>query len=578
MGFSSLILVSLALAALIATASAGPPYCEASNSTCFPPDTELAAFNKSVDGRLIKNKPYGLPCYKATYNAAACIEIAANKGNASWRVQQPAAVMYPIWENSGGDKGCPVPPLPANGSAPAPLEGNCTLGSVSPYIVNASCVDHIVNTVKVAAKYNLRLRIKNSGHDYFGRSSSQGALTIWTHYMSDTELIEDFKLCGSSQTRPVVSAGPGMDVEQLYAITGKYNYVSPGGYTPTVGVSGGFVLGGGTGPLGSIFGMGVDNVVQFEVVTADGKVKVANGCTNVDLFWALRGGGGAFGVVTRAYFKVYPAFDAVNTFFGQITCPDNASYANLISQMVDLQVPLRDAGQVGIWQAYGKQRAVTIISLHPLRSNATEDPSMAQKLYNPALGANRCNSTSKVAQFTGSSSWNDAYKAFILPIILKNGPVGINIFNLSRLVSYDLMKSKEKLQKVKEFIANLDPDISFLWQNDVGEASTKVAPDATSVHPDWRNAFAFVNIPVVWPWDGNANLGFSKSDRLMWSASKAFDTWTAYSNEDMNFERDFQQSFWGENYPRLIQIKEEVDPDLLFQCPSCVGSEATVRQ
>jgi hypothetical protein len=86
------------------------------------------------------------------------------------------------------------------------------------------------------------------------------------------------------------------------------------------------------------------DVVQFEAITADGKLKTANACTNPDLFWALRGGGGTFGVVTRTYLKTYPPLRVIDTIAGDITCRDRKDYETVISHLVDLQVPLRNAG------------------------------------------------------------------------------------------------------------------------------------------------------------------------------------------------------------------------------------------
>jgi FAD/FMN-containing dehydrogenase len=92
----------------------------------------------------------------------------------------------------------------------------------------------------------------------------------------------------------VVKAGPGVDVEALYKWGGENGRVTIGGTTTTVGATGGYILGGGLGPLVPYYGMGVDNVLQYEVVTADGDIKIANECQNQDLFWAMRGGGGMY--------------------------------------------------------------------------------------------------------------------------------------------------------------------------------------------------------------------------------------------------------------------------------------------
>lgn len=92
--------------------------------------------------------------------------------------------------------------------------------------------------------------------------------------------------------------------------------------------------------------MAVDNVLQFEVVTADGTKKTVNECQNPDLFWALRGGGGAFGVTTRVYFKTSPAPKAINTVVGRIECGDPKTYKDLINRIINIQVSLRNEGHV----------------------------------------------------------------------------------------------------------------------------------------------------------------------------------------------------------------------------------------
>ena len=69
--------------------------------------------------------------------------------------------MFTNWEQREDLAGCPVPDPPENGTAPAPVAGNCTLGAMPHYVVNASCVDDIAKAVEFSARYNLRLRIKN---------------------------------------------------------------------------------------------------------------------------------------------------------------------------------------------------------------------------------------------------------------------------------------------------------------------------------------------------------------------------------------------------------------------------------
>lgn len=182
--------------------------------------------------------------------------------------------MYPNWEldSENGNVGCPVPDtIPT-----APLTGPCTLGALASFVVNASSADDIAKSVKFAAKFNLRLRIKNvcalfprlhrlfslqTGHDYTGRSSAPGSFTIWTGHLDSTELIPNFTPSGCSpfSSTPVIAAGPAVDVEQLYAAGAQYNVTTIGGATPSVGATGGYIIGGGTGLLATKYGLGVDS-------------------------------------------------------------------------------------------------------------------------------------------------------------------------------------------------------------------------------------------------------------------------------------------------------------------------------
>lgn len=94
-----------------------------------------------------------------------------------------------------------------------------------------------------------------------------------------------------------------------------------GGDCGHVGAAGGWLQGGGHGVLASRFGLGVDNTLQWEIVTADGVLKIANACQNKDLFWALRGGGGGtWGVATRAWVKAHPREELVGLTYVLMAC------------------------------------------------------------------------------------------------------------------------------------------------------------------------------------------------------------------------------------------------------------------
>ena len=94
----------------------------------------------------------------------------------------------------------------------------------------------------------LRKDLKKSGHDYTGRSSGEGSLSVWTRQLNDAELVANFvPECTNAKPQPVISAGPAVNVEELYQFGSANGVDTIGGFTQTVGATGGYILGGGTG-------------------------------------------------------------------------------------------------------------------------------------------------------------------------------------------------------------------------------------------------------------------------------------------------------------------------------------------
>ena len=124
--------------------------------------------------------------------------------------------MWPVYEGST----C-LPGTPGNTT--------CTLGGYPSYVVNASTVAHIQLAVKFVREHDLRLVVKNSGHDYLGKSTGGGALSIWTHRLNDMKYLEDYQ---SKRYRgAAIKMGAGVQAEQLYRTAKKVGFtpVSVGG-------------------------------------------------------------------------------------------------------------------------------------------------------------------------------------------------------------------------------------------------------------------------------------------------------------------------------------------------------------
>lgn len=175
----------------------------------------------------------------------------------------------------------------------------CYQGSVEPYYVTVSTVSDIQAVLAFAKQYSVPLTIKNSGHDYKGRSSGLNTLTLWMHNVQPAiTLTNNFVPDGCSG--PIddgVTFGAGQGFDGLYAFADANNITIVGGDSGNVPAAGGWITGGGHSPLSNTFGLGVDNVLQIRAVLPNGTYVTANQCQNVDLWFAFRGGGGGtFGV------------------------------------------------------------------------------------------------------------------------------------------------------------------------------------------------------------------------------------------------------------------------------------------
>lgn len=183
---------------------------------------------------------------------------------------------------------------------------SCDMGAFPTYVVNVSTVSQIQLAVNFARNANLRLVIKNTGHDFLSKSSGKGGLSIWTHYLKDLAFYPDFQ-SDDGYTGAAVKAGAGIEVSEAYTYAKTHGVTLVGGESGTVGLSGGFSLGGGHSPLSSMYGLGADQVLAMEVVLASGHFITATAKQNPEIFWMLRGGGGStIGVVTSMTVKAYP--------------------------------------------------------------------------------------------------------------------------------------------------------------------------------------------------------------------------------------------------------------------------------
>lgn len=206
-------------------------------------------------------------------------------------------------------------------------------------VVAESTAD-IVTAVKFARKHNIKVVIKSTGHDYLGRSNAPDSLLIWTHKMRDVKVVDAFAPVGctqETQALPAVSVGAGTRWLDAYREVNKHGRYVQGGGCTSVGAAGGFLQGGGFGSWSKKFGIAAASLLEAEVVTADGKVLIANACQNTDLFWALKGGGGGtFGVVTRATLMTHQLPTHFGFVSGTIKAKSDGAFRALLERFITL--------------------------------------------------------------------------------------------------------------------------------------------------------------------------------------------------------------------------------------------------
>ncbi|KAJ5721823.1 uncharacterized protein N7483_009757 [Penicillium malachiteum] len=432
-------------------------------------------------------------------------------------------------------------------------------------VQNASDIQHVV---RFASAHDLRLVIKNTGHDFLGRSTAPESLQILTHSMKQIELLDDFLPKGAPKNMsegPAVHLAAGVQLPELYAAVGCHNRTVIAGSCHSVGAAGGYIQGGGHSPFGAWKGLASDNALEFEVVTADGALVLANAYQNTDLFWALRGGGGGtFGVLQ---WKTPRFWDAWTEWHAALPSLNDAGGSGYYFSFPNL--PLNTNTSVS-----------TLISLlmFPEKTNTTE----IDQLYLPLV--------SKLEKIPGITVQKMAipfpsFNSTVFDVLLAGQPydsTGSTAMLASRLYSKDLLTSQDGPARLTNAWKSLGwaPGAAITGHVAAGGA---VAANGDKIHsavnPAWRKTVTHLLFSKGW--DATATLeeqqviikNMTEVQIPILRSVEGEDKMEAYLNEANGYEPGFQKSFWGDHYPLLYSIKQKWDPDGLFITRKGVGSE-----
>ncbi|KAI8898797.1 hypothetical protein BC833DRAFT_564654 [Globomyces pollinis-pini] len=550
-------------------------FCHSEN--CWPNNQLWENFNSSVNGRILDIIPMNSVCRLDNYDAKACSEVKSNFTNPLWRSNYPGAMQMPLWEMDS-------PMIVRNNSQGCVRSENptdaCLKGNLLAYLVNATTVDHVRETVKFATLNHLKMVVHNTGHDLFAKSTEAGALGLWTHYMKGIEFGQFQSNC-NSDTSNSVTIQAGVQWAEVYEEMEKRNVLVQGGGCSTVGAAGGYVQGGGHGFLSHYLGLAVDNVLQFKVVLANGDFITANECQNQDLFWALRGGGGGtFGVVTEVTYKTFPAPESVVGLFTVIPM-NGTTQAHLAHTILSKHLTrLSDMGWSGFFDVtYMVGGSVKVyfanLKLDLLQAKSSLDPMFEDLLHLNLIPIKKVvklyPSFSAYHKFA-ESSLSDAASGFL------SSNANVNFISGSRLIPrYTLETQFDQYMNV---YTDMIPYgiIAIRGALSGGAVNTNNRSD-TSVTPAWKETLLHMMfITPIFSW---SNVTTSNQKQQIFQnvtlATEIMKELTpnsgAYSNEADVYEKDHQQQFWGDNYSRLLAIKKQVDPTGFFNCWNCIASE-----
>jgi FAD/FMN-containing dehydrogenase len=462
--------------------------------------------------------------------------------------------------------------------------------------------------VNFAREHNLRLAVKGGGHSYQGTSNAADSLLVWTRRMNAIHMHDAFVADGcAASPQPAVTIEAGALWGHAYdAVSVKAGRYVQGGGCLTVGVAG-LVQGGGFGSFSKNYGMAAASLLQAEIVTADGAVRVANACTNPDLFWAIKGGGGgSFGIVTKLTLRTYDLPNFFGATNATIKANSDGAYRRLIGQIMRFyaeslfnphwgeQIVLRSNNILTIRMVFqGLDQAQATAVWRPFFDWIAASPQDFAIVSKPFIIA------APAQQF-----WNPFFLKLVPGIVVADNRPGAHEGNIvwagdapqSGQVLHGFQSTwlaQSRLQDTERerlsdalFAATRHWAVELHFNKGLAGAPADAiaAARGTAMNPAVCEACALAIIaggegpsyPGVAgrePDVAAARQRAAAIDAAMKELLNLVPNASAYVSESNFFESDWQQSFWGPNYPRLLAIKDKYDPEGLFFVHHGVGSE-----
>jgi FAD/FMN-containing dehydrogenase len=484
------------------------------------------------------------------------------------------------------------------------------ISAPSVYAVEVESAADVAAAVNFARAKNLRLVIKGGGHSYLGQSNAADSLLIWTRHLNALAIHDSFvpqDCAGLVDPQPAVSVGSGAVFAQLYdfVTTRHGRYVQGGGCT-SVGV-GGHMQTGGFGSFSKYGGLTAAGLLEAQMVTADGSVRIVNARHHADLFRALKGGGAGFGITTRLTLATHPLPDRFGFLGRTVKARTDAGFRNLIAAFcgfaneslinphwgeqasfspnnsLDIAMTfqgLSDADAAAAWAPFWRWlsdnaaeiEAMSELQLVSMPARHWWDP-VYRKQHVPRSVIFDARPEAPPGNFWWAGNQDEVglflsgYESIWLPGRLlqpaARTSLAAALFDASRLYATTLHFNKG--------LAGATPE-------------RRAEARDTMLNPDAIDAFALAIVaggqPQKYPGvpGHEPDLIAARADAAKMAAALAALRAVApeagsYSSEMSFFETRWRESAWGPHYAALLATKRTYDPDGLFTGHHQVGSE-----
>lgn len=475
------------------------------------------------------------------------------------------------------------------------------------YALSARGAADVAAAVDFARTHRLRLVVRGGGHSYKGQSNAADALLVWTRRLRSAALHEAFVPAGCDLApRRAVSLGAGVLWNQAYDVVTTHGggYVQGGGCM-TVGVPG-LVQMGGFGSFSKAYGLAASSLLEAELVTADGQLRTVNACREPELFWALKGGGAGFGIVTCMTLAVHALperFGAVNF---TLRAASDAAFRRLIDQVLDF------CAQHLITPHWGEQirlRRGNVLQVAMVFQGL--DRAQAQAVWAPFFAAVDAAGADYALEFSllrfvsvpAQEFWAPSLMKRALGLVARDERPGAPETNLfwpgdqaqagqvlhayqSGWLDATLLQPGARAALAEGlYAATRHAGVSLHLNKGLAGATDGVLAAAreTAVHPAALTAFALLicgaeqgpaypGVPGHAPDVPLARSRRAALARALQALRAHVPVPAAYVAESDYFEDDWPQRYWGPHYARLLAVKRRVDPEGLFTHHHGVGS------